>query len=230
MSKAWLALVLTSAFMCGCYRFTVVSGRPASPEPQRSYNEHLDSAIVGDVVTARVVSRQPLDAATTNEIADLAGVSIGSLYQYFPSKHALVASLVRSRAATDVAHLTTFVDLPPEVPLVEAMNQAVRALVDLHRRSPHLYQVLLRAVPDLGQHDAVREIARMGRDRFAKFLRDHRHQTRSLDADLAALVLGRSIEAVLHCVILERPELLDDPRLIDELTTLAVRYVERRDE
>jgi hypothetical protein len=51
MSKAWLALVLTSAFSSGCYRFTVVSGRPASPEPQRSYNEHLHSAIVGDVVT-----------------------------------------------------------------------------------------------------------------------------------------------------------------------------------
>src|SRR5688572_18416822 len=44
--------------------------------------------------TARVLKKQGFDRASTNRIAEEAGVSIGSLYQYFPSKESLVAALV----------------------------------------------------------------------------------------------------------------------------------------
>ncbi len=200
---------------------------PISADPRKKPIQRRSRALVSALTkaAARVLSRRSLDRATTNEIADLAGVSIGSLYQYFPNKQALVAALIRSRASEDVVHLTKFMDLPLEVPLEEAMRQGARALVDLHRRSPHLYRVLLRAVPELGQYEAVRGLARAGRRRFADFLRTRRHETRALDAELSALVLGRSIEAVLHHVILEEPELLEDPRLVEELTTLCVRYL-----
>jgi AcrR family transcriptional regulator len=174
---------------------------------------------------ARILSSRSIDSVTTNEIADLAGVSIGSLYQYFPNKHALVAALIRSRASADIAQLTRFMELPVEVPLVEAIREGVLALVELHRKSPHLYRVLLRAVPDLDQHAAVRELARAGRHRLAAFLRSRLHETRALDPELAALVLGRAVEATLHDVILEQPTLLEDPRLADELTTLCVSYL-----
>jgi AcrR family transcriptional regulator len=174
---------------------------------------------------ARILSKRSLDSVTTNEIADFAGVSIGSLYQYFPNKHALVAALIRSRAAADIAELTKFMELPVGIPLVVALREGVLALVEHHRRSPYLYRVLLRAVPDLGQHEVVRGLARAGRQRFAEFLRSRQHETRRLDPELAALVLGRAVEATLHDVILEQPALLEDPRLADELTALCVRYL-----
>src|SRR5262245_37742302 len=44
--------------------------------------------------TARILIREGYDRASTNRIAHVAGVSIGSLYQYFPSKEALVAALI----------------------------------------------------------------------------------------------------------------------------------------
>src|SRR5258708_13754921 len=44
--------------------------------------------------TARVLTREGSDRASTNRIAAKAGVSVGSLYQYFPNKEALVAALV----------------------------------------------------------------------------------------------------------------------------------------
>ncbi len=73
---------------------------------------------------------------------------------------------------------------------------------------------------DLGQNDAVRELAREGRRRLADFLRARQHQTRPLHPDLPALVVG-PMEAVIHDVILEHPDALEDPRLIDELTAGA---------
>src|SRR5215468_4646197 len=44
--------------------------------------------------TARILTKEGYDRASTNRIADVAGVSIGSLYQYFPSKEALVAAVI----------------------------------------------------------------------------------------------------------------------------------------
>ena len=44
--------------------------------------------------TARILIKEGYDQASTNKIAAVAGVSIGSLYQYFPSKEALVAAVI----------------------------------------------------------------------------------------------------------------------------------------
>jgi len=48
--------------------------------------------------TARIVGQVGLDRATTNRIAELAGVSIGSLYQYFPGKEAILGELIDRHA------------------------------------------------------------------------------------------------------------------------------------
>ena len=44
--------------------------------------------------TARVLVREGYARTSTNRVAAVAGVSIGSLYQYFPNKESLVAALV----------------------------------------------------------------------------------------------------------------------------------------
>jgi len=200
----------------------------ASASARKQPRQGRSRALVEQLKAAatRILSQRTLDELTTNEVAERAGISVGSLYQYFPNKHALVAALVRSRASQDIAELTQFLDAPSEVPLADVLRSGVSAIVAHHRKSPHLYRILLRAVPDLGQNEAVRELARAGRKRLAAFLRARTRETRPLDAELAALILGRALEAAVHEVILEQPEWLDDPRLIDELTTLSVRYLE----
>src|SRR5271163_4842073 len=62
--------------------------KPASQERSRVTVDALLEA------TARVLTKEGYDGASTNKIAAVAGVSIGSLYQYFPSKEALVAAVI----------------------------------------------------------------------------------------------------------------------------------------
>jgi AcrR family transcriptional regulator len=199
-----------------------ITGQPRKQPTQRR-SKALVSALTR--AAAHILSRRSIEGMTTNDVANLAGASIGSLYQYFPNKHSLVAALIRSRAAEDIAELTRFMDRPAEIPLKDVIREGVSALVDRHRKNPHLYRVLLRAVPDLGQNEAVRELARAGRQRLAAFLYSRQHETRVLDPELAALILGRAMEAAIHDVILDRPTLLEDPRLVDELTVLCVNYL-----
>src|SRR5690242_11966063 len=79
--------------------------------------------------TAHILVKDGYDRASTNRIAARAGVSIGSLYQYFPSKEALVAALMERHmeemaevARSALARIAT-------LPLEEAVEEAVRMMV-----------------------------------------------------------------------------------------------------
>ena len=76
---------------------------------------------------ARILERQGAAGLTTNDIAQLAGVSIGSLYQYFPNKEAILATMVRQKRTILPERMReaarTSQDLPPEA-AIEAMVEA----------------------------------------------------------------------------------------------------------
>ncbi|CDQ09698.1 Transcriptional regulator, TetR family [Acidithiobacillus ferrivorans] len=66
-------------------------------EPRKRPYQQRSAATVDAILeaAARILERKGLDALTTNAVAELAGVSIGSLYQYFPGKAAILAELIR---------------------------------------------------------------------------------------------------------------------------------------
>ena len=54
---------------------------------------------------ARILEERDADALNTNRIAERAGVSIGTLYQYFPDKHAILVTLIRREREMLLAEL-----------------------------------------------------------------------------------------------------------------------------
>jgi AcrR family transcriptional regulator len=66
-------------------------------EPRKRPHQQRSAATVDAILeaAAHILERKGLDALTTNAVAELAGVSIGSLYQYFPGKAAILAELIR---------------------------------------------------------------------------------------------------------------------------------------
>ena len=62
--------------------------RPTQARAQRTYRAIVEAG-------ARVLERHGYEALTTNRVAELAGVGIASLYEYFPNKHALTAEVGR---------------------------------------------------------------------------------------------------------------------------------------
>jgi AcrR family transcriptional regulator len=80
-------------------KFQTTPRKAASQERSRVTVDALVEA------TARVLIKEGHDRAGTNRIAEAAGVSIGSLYQYFPSKEALVAAVI-DRHTQEIAQVT----------------------------------------------------------------------------------------------------------------------------
>ncbi len=173
----------------------------------------------------RILNRADLDKTTTNAIAEQAGVSVGSLYQYFSSKQALVAALIRRQAQGDIDEALSLVQTAPNQPLDVLVRQVVRHLVDHHRRHLKLYRTLLKLVPSLGQSNFVRGQVRQARDQFRQLLEARQAELRQVDYDVASFVLGVSLEATLHAAILERPDLLERPQFEQALAELCTRYL-----
>jgi AcrR family transcriptional regulator len=174
--------------------------------------------------TARVLLKEGYDGASTNRIAKAAGVSVGSLYQYFPSKESLAAALIDRHQAETEAMLT----LPPDVaarPLHELARLLVRNMLRAHAVHPRLHQLLMEQMPRVGRMERARDLDVRACQLVRGLLESRKHEIRRVDLDLATFVIISSVEAVTHEATINRPELLVDIKLEDELVELVLRYL-----
>jgi AcrR family transcriptional regulator len=129
--------------------------RPAFGETQINLNASQERSrlTVNTILeaTARVLMKEGYDRASTNKIAAVAGVSIGSLYQYFPSKEALVAA-VSERHSQEVLQLirNALIEVAAR-PIEAAAREFVSVAIDGHRVNPKLHRVLAEQIPHMGR-------------------------------------------------------------------------------
>ena len=178
--------------------------------------------------TARVLIREGYDRASTNRIAELAGVSIGSLYQYFPSKEALVAAVI-DRHTQEISEVTRNALVKAAArPIEVAAREFVSVAIDGHRVNPKLHGVLAEQIPRVGRLQNMEAIQQEGYALVRAYLEAHREEIDVVDLDLAAFVLVTVVEALTHAAVLRRPDILSDEkaqRFVDDVTRLVVRYL-----
>jgi len=202
---------------------------PTNPRKQASQERSRATVDALIEATARILVREGFDKASTNRIAEEAGVSIGSLYQYYPCKEALVAAVI-ARHNQDLMKVVR--DALAEVagqPLEQATRKLVAASIDAHRLDPRLHRVLAEQTPRTGALVNVETFNSEIYGLFRAYLESHRHELRGVDLGLAAFVCVTSIEALTHTAVLHGSDMLSDHAvgaLVDEATRLVVRYLQ----
>ncbi len=196
--------------------------KSASQERSRSTVDALLEA------TTRILIKEGYDRASTNRIAEVAGVSIGSLYQYFPSKEALVAAVVELHSQ-ELSKVTRNALLKVAArPIEVAAREFVSVAIDAHRVNPKLHGVLAEQIPRVGRLENIEANVRDGYALVRGYLEAHRDEIDVADLDLAAFVLVTVVEALTHAAVLRRPDILSDEkagRFVDDVTRLVVRYL-----
>ncbi len=176
--------------------------------------------------TARVLVKEGYDRASTNRIADAAGVSVGSLYQYFPSKEALVAALIEQHSASMLAFLERMAATASlDAPMRDLVREVVQAMVDAHKVDPRLHRVLMEQVPRVGALKRLGEIDDRALALIRNYLELRAAEIRPTNLRLAAFMLTSIVEAVTHGAVLLHPEYLAEGELVDETTDVIVRYL-----
>src|SRR5689334_12776867 len=112
--------------------------------PRKSPRQERSKATVDTILdaTARVLVQEGYDRASTNKIALRAGVSVGSLYQYFPSKEALVAALIdrhmEEMNGVFSERMTGLGEKPPE----QLVRDVIEGMISAHKVEPKLHTVI----------------------------------------------------------------------------------------
>lgn len=164
------------------------------------------------------------EGLTTNRVADRAGVNIASLYQYFPNKEAIVGELQRRHVAKARA------GFPRQLPVARSRTElraALRLLMEAsvreHLEAPTLHRVFAEELPRSTRQplppDA--ELAQQ----WGRLLRPFVKHVPNLE--MAGYVMRVATHAVIHEAAADRPQLLRDPQLVEELVTLMERYLVR---
>lgn len=189
--------------------------------PVQRRSRQTVEAILDAVV--RILKREGVDGVTTNRIAEVAGVSIGSVYQYFPDKRAIfgalhdrhVEEISRLIEATLVAHA--------ESPFEDLVRALVEALVEAHAADPELHELLTTEVPNRGGARAfearLRSTFRLALSARAPATRKERDQEKML------FVLPHMVEALAHGAALRRPEGLTREAATREAVRAVLAYL-----
>jgi AcrR family transcriptional regulator len=197
--------------------------------PRKEAAQERSRATVDALVdaTARILVREGFDKASTNRIAEVAGVSVGSLYQYFPSKEALVAAVIERHQRQTMRVVRGELARAANQPLEQAMRTLVTVAVKAHRMDPKLHRVLAEQIPRVGKLEKVETFSRENYALFRAYLESHRKEIRPADLALAAFVCVTSIEALTHTAVLHDEIVAGETMeaLIDEATRLVVGYL-----
>jgi AcrR family transcriptional regulator len=203
--------------------------RAIPTNPRKSASQERSRATVQALLdaTARVLTKEGYDRASTNRIAATAGVSVGSLYQYFPNKEALVAALVARHNREMLDLLREALKEVASLDLATAIAKLVRAAVDAHRVDPALHRVFDEQVPRMGQLAKIEALQGETLQLVRSYLDQRRDEISVRDLDLATSILVTTVEALTHQFVIHKPEARDGERdrFIDEVTRLVVGYL-----
>jgi AcrR family transcriptional regulator len=200
-----------------------------STNPRKSAVQRRSRLTVNAIMeaTARILIREGFDKASTNRIAEVAGVSVGSLYQYFPSKEAIVAALIDRHNSQVMQAVQGELAEAVNLPMEQAVRKLVAVAVRAHRIDPKLHRVLAEQIPRVGRLEKVETFNRQNYALFEAYLERHREEVRVADVKLAAFVCVTSIEALTHTAVLHHKMLSDEAMhaLVEEATRLVVGYL-----
>jgi AcrR family transcriptional regulator len=197
---------------------------PRAPaKPLRRQAKQTRSQATVDAVleaAARILLRAGYVAATTNRIAEVAGVSIGTLYQYFADKDAVFDALIQRELETAGSVLDAAA-IDGDQPLESSLRQLLDAFRRLQPRGPELYRQL-EHVPNALLRSRLAERNERAVAFARRLLEAHRAEIRVDDLDLAAFMLVHATQGI---ALSASPELFGE-RLTTELARLFTRYLQ----
>ena len=192
--------------------------------PQQERSRALVETILD--ATARILVEDGYTRTSTNRVAERAGVSIGSLYQYFPSREALVAGVARRHSERLKDELERALPSTSGLGLKDAISILLAAVMSAHRINPELNAVLAGEVPNLGVLDWKADTTERGMAVAQGLLEAHVREVRpGLDVNSAAFLISTVVEAAVNAAWRQRPQSVPDGSLERELTSLVYRYV-----
>jgi len=193
--------------------------------PQQARSKATVDAIL--TATAQMLLHHGFEQTSTNRIAKRAGVSIGSLYQYFPNKASLLTALAERHLEQIYEWMAQELATSTAADLSSGVHDFIAALLRAHSRHADLIRVMYQEVPrDAGTdvlHDHEQQVVKL----MHTFLAARVQELRALDLDTTTFALVHGVSGIIIGACRHCPERLADPRLVATVTDICARHLLR---
>lgn len=191
--------------------------RKQSTAPRKQPRQARSVATVSAVLegVAQVLETEGYERMTTTRVAERAGTSVGTLYQYFPSKEALLVAAMEAKMAQVDRALSKVFELPASAPLAEHVRVMITSLIAEKGRRPRLSAELARQGPRLEKLRLIARTLDRAHGMVRALLEAHQDETTVTDADLSAWLIVHAVNGMIDGALLGAPERLKDPRLAE---------------
>jgi AcrR family transcriptional regulator len=196
---------------------TSVRRRPKQRRARQTVEAVLDAVV-------RLLKRDGSQAITTNRIAEVAGVSIGSVYQYFPDKRAIFTALHQRHVDQIDRMVQTKLVEHAASSIEELVRAMVEAMVEAHAIDPELYELLMTEVPH--RADGTRDFAVRLHGAFLLAISSRAHELKKRrDLDKVVFVVTHMVEALSHGAVLRRPARMSLKEAKEEAVRAILAYL-----
>ena len=204
----------------------------AAPKPPKSLRkaprQARSAATIAAIVeaAAQILEREGEEAATTARVAERAGVSIGTLYQYFSDRDAVLAAVIRrdrQLMSAEIARRISDANPQSGEALVRDIIAALLAGMRPRRRRRRLI-TLGAAMRIQSSEDIAATIDAVGLLIASAAARYPQEIARPL-TPVRAYVLTRAVMGALRAALTENAKVLDEPEFEEELVRLALAYL-----
>ncbi|TPG56779.1 TetR/AcrR family transcriptional regulator [Ewingella americana] len=192
-------------------------------QPRQARSQHMVEAILE--ATARVLAERGYAGTNTNVVAERAGVSVGSVYQYFPNKDSLVTALHERHAAQMYLAIDTVLASVHPHSMRGHIEAIVHALLAAHQVEPKLHQVLEKEFPffDAPKNGSPADASIFRRVR--DLLEEHRAQIARRNLDLATWAVLQVMESLVHAAIIDPPMGFSSREIEKTITDVVFGYL-----
>ena len=176
--------------------------------------------------TTHILTEKGYDKTNTNLIAERAGVSIGSLYQYFPNKKSLIVAL-REEHSREIAELLAakfnhLFDSPPEI----AIPELVKAVIAVHAINPRLHQVLSEEIPySERSQQQMQKTDEQITELLRAYLERWRDRLQPQNIEMTIFIINRTVESLCHSAVIKHPQFVSDSQFEQEVSNLLLSYL-----
>jgi AcrR family transcriptional regulator len=197
--------------------------KSARQEPQQARSRATVTAIL-EAMT-RILNQEGFAAATTTRVAEVAGTSVGTLYQYFSHRDAILDALQDREFERALALMQKVLGDRKQRSGREVARRVIRGLLEQYSAAPGLHRVLAIEGLRVATTERVRAFDLRVVGIVRNFLAMSGLPIRRSRIDAAAFVIFQSVRASMLAWMLEAPPGLDDEALTEELTALIFSYL-----
>ena len=198
--------------------------REARKPPQQPRARVTVAAILDGAI--RVLEQEGHQAATTSRIAEVAGVSVGTLYQYFANRDAIVDALQEREFQRATAMLERTLGSSNFSSEREVAQAVIDGLLELYRAAPALHRLFVLDGLRVTPAERVRAFDLRSIEFLRSFLSMTPWPVAGKSPAVTAFILYHSVRATMLAYMLEAPPSISDRVLVDELTDLVLSYLQ----